>query len=343
VSGAAVCTSNRGDRFGPFDFGGAIPCCMGLDGVELGWPVAWHPQWVAYAKAKGNANFFHGRLGPFLSESEPDLDDLSPASRIRLAAIKPRLELQQVTSAEIGGPYLEVDGKADLTSFNKEFWDAIYSWADAICAGGGWVEADMIDGWYIKHAKWGDVLHPWRADGNVQGQDWATAAGTRAIQPGDVYDQYLRQAVTVLGPLGCLVWQGGNENGQIPGYSKDWDLSMRRRAQVHEREVGLGVVHLFGTNAQSDEVEAGDVDYVSTHEGGTTVPRHGKPTLQNERNPAPPPADYLDLFCASKAAGGYVWYWRSEHTQAQMEETLGLIAAARRDGCPGSGAAPRGQ
>jgi hypothetical protein len=130
-----------------------------------------------------------------------------------------------------------------------------------------------------------------------------------------------------------VIWQGGNENGQMPNYSPQWDLTMRKRVQVHEREVGLGVAHLFGTNSDSDEVEAGDVDYISVHAQGTIAPLSGKPTLQNERNPAPSPTEYRDIYCASKAAGGYVWYWRAEQSVPQMEQTLGLLRQARAEGC----------
>ena len=80
----------------PVDHAGCEACCMAWEDGRSGWPL-FSVEFADYCREKGRSTFLHARPGPFLAADEPEW-------------------------AGIGGPYVEVGGKADLTRFNEPFW-----------------------------------------------------------------------------------------------------------------------------------------------------------------------------------------------------------------------------
>jgi hypothetical protein len=292
----------------PVDFRGAIPCCLPFEGGETGWPL-FSREWLEYAQKQGRVNFFHVRPGPFNVADEADL-------------------------APVGGAYVEVDGKADLSRFNERFWEHLAALVELAGGSGAWVEVDLIDSWRLK----GDCpFSAWNRGRNVQGQDHCI---TSHRGPGDeTHDAYLRKLVQTVGRLGNVVWQIGNESANVSGKDSElvaWEQWVRDRVRHWEQEVGFGVVHMIATNSEFDEIEAAPfIDYVNGHGWLPNAPLFGKPTTNNETNPAPMPEAYLAAYCRARKGGAYVWYWRSGQTKAQMDRTLALISEASADNCAG--------
>ncbi len=100
-----------------------------------------------------------------------------------------------------------------------------------------------------------------------------------------------------------------------------------------EQEVGCGVVHMFGTNSEREEVEASaTIDYTATHgKVGISGPWMGKYRLDNEHNPPYSPAVERLMYCKARNAGQAWWYWRGAHSKADMDATFALW----KDGCDG--------
>jgi len=299
----------------PVDFVGAISCCKPADwdaNAESGWPVNIHPSWQEYAADAFGANAFHARLGPFMTAAEPEW-------------------------SEIGGAYLEIDGKADLTQWNDRYWTTVKQWVEYAGERGRYVEIDLIDGWYCKHGIWGNVQVPWMAQFNIQGEDHIQQCSARAIQPEDVFDNWLRKVVTELGVYGNVIWLDGNEIGITGRYVPEWSLSMRDRVRYFEQEYAYNMVHIFGTNSSHDEVRP-QVDYIEEHATvPLTAPIANRPSMINEYNPNPAfgPVQMNDNRCFSERNGTWWWYWRHSQSYDQMEKT----AALWRQGC-GAGPQP---
>lgn len=291
----------------PVHLQGAISCCMDADwapDARTGWPCNIHPSWQDYAAETFDANLFHCRLGPFIGAewAEPEW-------------------------ADIGGPYVQdEEGRADLTQWNEPFWDQVVEYVEYAAERGRYVEVDLIDGWYCKHGQWGDVKMPWMPQWNIQGEAWVARCGSEEIVPGTVFDVWLRKVATELGPYGNVIWEDGNEIGQVPGYTPAWTLSMRDRMREYERDYAYNVVHLFGTNSGRDDVRP-RVDYVEEHRTRPLEgPIAGKPSMVNEYNPRPPfgAVRMNDYRCFAESNGTWWWYWRHGQSLEQMEQTGAL-------------------
>lgn len=290
----------------PLEFRGVISCCGG----GYGWPL-FDEAWVDYTTRYG-ANFVHMRLGPFLTGGggEPDW-------------------------AVVGGAYEERDGKADLSRWNSRFWSRVRALLAYARARGVYVEVDVIDGWAIKHCRWGDIpgYSAWDAAYNHQGEDACSAAGSAAIVPQSVHDRFVRKVVLETGAFDNVVYQDGNEIGLVSGYRVAWTRSMHGILREVERERGFPR-HLFGTQSErSDAMAAAEVDYIEFH--GTPLDASecfGKPCLVNEYNPRPPlsPQDLHALYCQALRQGTYFWYWRHEQDAAHMDDTLALLEGGCR-------------
>lgn len=275
----------------PFLMFGAIPCWDPLEIDHHGWG-GFDQAWIDYTKAKG-ANIYHMRLGPSLN-----FDDWPNGLNYQHA------------------PYVP-----DAT----HAWDEVW-WARArqmvINAGnaGANVEVDLIDGWICKHAgpDWNDFTSPWSA-ADVE-------ACTNHLT--DTHRAFLRKAVETFGPLANVIWQDGNEVGVSGRYDPQWTLGIVAEVRRLEQEVGLGVVHMFGTNSGNTDVECDSrIDYSSTHNrAGISGPNCGKFMQNNEHNPPFTPEQERQLYCAARNAGQAWWYWRGGQSQAEMDETLTLMA-----------------
>jgi hypothetical protein len=286
------------------DFRGAISCCGG----GFGWPL-FDEAWVDEV-AQYDVTFLHMRLGPFLTGEGGESD-----------------------WAAVGGPYVDVGGRADLTRFNAAFWAHVRYLIEYAAALGIWVEVDVADGWAIKHCRWGDIpeYSAWAPGNNAQGEDWCDDAGSREILGSDVHDAWVRQVVHETGRYANVIYQDGNEIGLVADYAPEWTLSIRNI--IHDQETRDGYArHLFGSNSgDAATLQAPGVDFVELHQSHAAAPGQcfGKPCLVNEYNPNPPlsPAELYDEYCAGRAAGTYFWYWRHGQSEAQMAETLALIAS----------------
>jgi hypothetical protein len=285
----------------PFLLFGAIPCWDGEEKDHNGWP-GFDQAWIDYCKPFG-VNALHLRLGPCKK------DDRWPNG----------LNYQF-------GPYVNDD---PAQGFEPRWWDRVRGMVEAAGNAGMLVEVDLIDGWVVKHAGpgWGDFECPWPAED--------VAAATNHMTP--IQREFLRKAVEEIGPYGNVILQDSNECGVSGRYRPEWTFEMVDLVRRYEQEVGLGVVHMFGTCSGRDEVEADPrIDYSSTHrETGIDGPHHGKFRQNNEHNSEPlfTPEQEHALYCAARQVGQAWWFWRGGRSREQMDETLKLWAS----GCEGMG------
>jgi hypothetical protein len=248
-----------------------------------------------YALAYG-ANAFHIRLGPTLPDNT-----------------WPNGLNYQI------GPY-NTDG-----TFNEDWWDRVIHIVQRAGERGANVEVDLIDGWVCKHSQWGEFGMPWPQS------DIEACTNTFT----DTHRKFVRKAVEEVGCFGNVIWQDGNEVGVSGRYRPDWTFSIRDTVRLAERELGCGVVHMFGTNSGVEVVEADPgIDYTATHSRvGVGGPHLGKWRVNNERNPFFSPEQEHALYCAAKGAGQAWWFWRGGMSKVAMDQTMALW----KSGCEGMG------
>lgn len=295
----------------PFVMRGCSGCCM--EGAQ-GWPCSTAP-YMTWAKETGGCNVMEFRFN-FTEASESEWKG-------------------------IGGPWVEVDGKADLTKPNEAFHAKIENAIDHAGAVLGMIVVlDPFDGWRIKHCQWGeDVGCVLRSDGNVQGQDWLTGAGRTEIKDGTFWADHLRWLAKRYGRYRNVAWLTGNENGQIDGFRPEWDLSIRN-VILDEYARNGWPAPLIITNSDSDVVDyAPGIDVVARHTGGVIDPVPGKCTINSEFNPNPPwtAKVWQAIRSQTEAAGAWLWAWR--HGQSE-EEWLKTLAALKGPADPNPEACP---
>jgi len=241
--------------------------------------------------------------------------------------------------------------RADLAQWNPAFWamvDEIVGYAESK---GLRIEVDVDDGWGVKHCKRKDIgdYHPWQRENNVQGQDLCDAAGTIEVQPGDPFDKWIRKVVEVLGKHGGVIWQIGNEDNLIPGFSPAWELS--HAAIIKDEELRRGYkAHPIGTQTENPGIIADPrIDFSEWHTGGTAINLancQGKPCGVNEYNPDPPltAGAVQESYCAALANGTWFGLWRHSMSRPSWDEAWRLVG----EGCgtvppPPSGCLPPGE
>lgn len=302
----------------PIQFRGAIPCCSGSPGAR--WPLA-GSGFIDWAQAQGEANFFHGRPGPYLSQHEPN----------SLARLVP-LPYQYTVDERAGGAYVETGGKADLAQWNEKFWAFLASDVDYAGAHGANYEVDVIDSWRLKGTcDWS----PWKATNNVQGENHCI---TTHRGPGDaVADAFIHKLVQTAGRFGNVIWQIGNESSQVAGKNAGllaWEKWVADRVRFWEQQVGYGIVHMIGTNSEFDEIEnAGFIDYVNIHNRVPTAPHFNKPTTDNEANPQGTAAALVGKYCQAFRGKAYFWGWRAELEEQEYVKALAGIRDASKNNC----------
>lgn len=264
--------------------------------MEWDKPTGWpmfSKEWVDYTSAKG-ANFYHLRLGPWFADVESEW-------------------------TATGGAYMP-----NSTEFNPAFWERVRGLVEYAGSKGANVEVDLIDGWGCKVSQRGDRYNSWPApDVHACGKTW-TAEHLR----------FVTKAVEELGRYANVIWQDSNEAGQIEGFNPSWSLAMRDAVRAAEQTLpAMGVVHLFGTNSERDEVELSPgIDLTTTHKRmGIDGSYAGKHRQNNEHNPAFSPEQEHALYCTAQAAGQHWWYWRAGQNAEEMEKTLSLFGS----GCAG--------
>lgn len=261
----------------------AIQCCMEAPAAvgNSRWPLA-SESWMDYTLPYG-ANFYHMRLGPFYGDNQ-----------------------HEGGWADVGGPYQGGPG----SEFNEVFWDKVEALVKYAADHGSWVEVNIVDTWYCKHAQWGDQEMPWSHEA-------IEACGRTAGNAEQ--EKFIRKAVSSLGKYGNVIWLLDNEGDQIDGVNKIWWEWQREIVRSEEVASGFSMRHLIGAGP-----DFGDVgDYVYTHSKQTlTEPLWGKWTLNNERNPAGTPEREAVNFATARQAGLAWAFWRAGMTEEQMVETL---------------------
>lgn len=275
----------------PFQMFGAIPCWDPTEQDHFGWS-GFTQEWINYTKPFG-ANAYHIRLGPYPH------DDTWPNG----------LAYQH-------GTYLNDD---PAQGFDPVFWDrAVQMCVNAGKAGANCEVTAGWDGWACKHRVWGDFDAPISLE--------EAQACTNHQTP--LQQAFTRHAVEKFGPLANVIWIDSNEPGVSGWYDPKWSLDMVQMVRQYEQEVGLGVVHMFGTNSGNADVECDPrIDYTATHSNvGIDGPVCGKFRENNEHNPPFTPETERALFCSAKSTGQAWWYWRGGQTQPDMDATLHLFA-----------------
>jgi len=263
-----------------------IACCAQWP-VFTGWPQV-TTDFIDYVSGM---NAVQMRLGPYLRAAEPD--------------------------AQFGPGYMEVNGKADLTRFNPEFWDGNKAVVEYARSQGKYVFLDIADGWACKHGQWGDLPHPWI--NNIQGEDHVSSCGN-SLSP--VHVAWVEKVVQEFGGFDNVVWMDGVEIGLTKDYNAQWSIQMRDIVRTEEARLGYPI-KIFGTNG-NDDARRGDIDFVVAH--GTTPqdPVYNKPLITTEYNPKRPlTADQiLAARCLAYNIGSYYSLWRHTMVQSEVDKAL---------------------
>lgn len=275
---------------GPYSMTGAIPCwppdntndVLKVDGqvIDYFWPLV-SADWISVTKAKG-ANMYHMRPGPF------DTAEICCGLQ------------------DVGGPY-----KADGT-FNEAFFGRYHEGIRAALNNKANVEVDVLDGWIIKHAVYGDVKMPWPAPDVHSASSLPLNASVKAWVKKNVYESC---------NYGNVIYQIGNENNLMVGWTPEWERAMFAEIREAEKQPGCGqIVHLIGSNTRDWD---GPYDYFSSHDAREgDAPVAGRPMSVNEYNPHMTPAAFQARYCAAKQAGQAFWYWRSDGSDADQDASL---------------------
>jgi hypothetical protein len=258
----------------------AIACCPDIPPER--WPAI-STGLMDYFSTFG-ANMFHMRLGPFYGDAA-----------------------HESAWADIGGGY-NADG-----TFNEAFFAEIEKEVAYAASKGWWVEVNVVDTWYCKHAQWGDQQMPW-------GQPAIDACGRTAGDPQE--EAWIRKVISRLTRYGNVIWLLDNEGSEIQHAQRAWFEWERDVIRDEEKKSASNHVHLIGTN--SDFVDV--VDYVATHaRAPLTAPIAGRWTINNERNPEFSPEQEASNFKLARDAGLVYAYWRAGMNDADAEKTLQLF------------------
>lgn len=313
VVNAAMLLHREGNRIvqsdgHAFDFRGAKTCCDEWAGEpNMRWPVG-SIEASIWLKAEGNINMKSIRVGPFRT-----------------------VEDGETSLAAIGGGYLEVSGKADLTQWNPVFWkygdDLVLSDATR----DQWDQVGLVDGWGLKNECQAGIkgYNPWFRGNNLQ------ATSHCALVFDAVQERWVRKVVEVYGRHGNVVWEVSNESSLVGGDVVAWEQAII--AVVKDEEAKRGYPHhLIASNAQRLVPSA---DWNEWHTNGSSVApsTDGKITGVNEYNPEPPlsASTLAATYCGARNAGVYYWAWRHGMKES-WKQALNLIRA----GCGGSAACP---
>lgn len=268
----------------PFNFDQGVQCCMPAPAAvgNSRWPLSSESQ-MDYFKSFG-LNAVHFRLGPFFGDADHESE-----------------------WADTGGAYI-----GSTPDFNPAFWNKVEALVQHAYDQTMWVEINIIDTWYCKHANsdWGDQPMPWpQADIDACG---------RAMTP--VQEAFIRQAVKVLGKFPNVIWATDNEGGEIRQTKRVWYEAQVPIIRDEESKNGYPA-HLIGTN--NTDFADGPFDYVSTHDRAALLaPIAGKWTLNNERNPEFSAEQEISNFKQARDAGLSYAFWRAEMSEATMTEVL---------------------
>lgn len=248
----------------------ALPCCNTPPPqvTNSGWPLA-SIEYMNFTREYG-ANMFHFRMGPFYADDD-----------------------HEVEWKEWGGPFI-----GSGPDFNEKFWTQVRENAYYALKFGAYVEVNLIDTWYCKHAasNWGDQQMPWpQEDIDKCGIEWTPT-----------HERYIRKSVEELGCFGNVIWLTDNEGNNINGTQRKWYTDQVAAIRRAEEELGCNFVHMIGTNSGFNDV----ADYVAVHDRAPlTGPVDGRWTINNERNPELAPAVEQEYFRQAREAGQAWAFW----------------------------------
>lgn len=297
----------------PFDVRGEASCCFSEDPEpDPGWALASRAFIKRTAEHKNN--LIHMRLGPY--------------------RVQPDWGAEQNSA---GSPYLEVNGCADLTQWDPRFMTYL---KDRITYGaslGVRFELDIADGWGLKNQKARPHEfpqgHPWVQSSNCQHEDWITSSGTSV--PKGVHEAWIRHIVDELGAFDNVIYQVGNENGQIKGIVADWEIGTCNI--VHDEESKRSLKrHLCGSNVPELVANRAEIDYLTTHEALPLLQSQcfdvTRPCRNNEMNNPLTGKQWFAYYCAAKKNGTYLDFWRAEMPLKEAQIAWDLSAK----GCEGA-------
>lgn len=294
------------DMVTPFNFDQAVQCCGFQDGPEWNsklpgvenhrWPLISIEAMDYFGGYMLNA--FHFRMGPFYGDADHESD-----------------------WKDIGGPYAGGPG----SDWNPAFWTEVERIAQHAYERGRYIEVNVVDTWYCKHAQWGDESMPW-SDAAVQSCGRTSNAEVEA---------YVRKVVSTFGKFPNIIWAIDNEGAEIQGAKIAWWQWVRDVIRSEEQNVEGKFVHLIGASYEFCDV----TDYCITHEkAGLTVPKKGRWTLNNERNPQFPVDQEIANFKNARERGLSYAFWRAEMKVPAMTAVL----EGYRDVINGTGSGPVG-
>jgi hypothetical protein len=304
-----------------------ISCCEATQGT--GWPGL-SESFVGFAYTQGRATILQWRHGPFRTCNEPEW-----------------------SRNGIGGPYVEVDGKADLTRFNPAYWQEVRARHAQAGDLGIVIEDSIHDGWSRKTEVWSSggapCAHPWRADGNIQGANHLTAEWTGPLAD-LVPIAHARKLFEETCEFGNVIYEDGTEPDQVTGARIEYSLGLEALLRQVETEKGCAR-HLFGTNFKADPafpyLEANRLQYLNAHDTQPTDSAtfwgggSPRPYVTDEYNPDPAmrPEAVQAFTCYARSHGTYWAAWRHDQDGNAWKASLSLIAQdsctpALNDGCP---------
>ncbi len=289
----------------PFDAVMAVPCCMtfmpreadappprpapfrvaGVDTPTL-WPLA-SETWQQYTEAKGAANMFHFRLGPFYADADTEYE-----------------------WEKWGGPYLTPGGE-----FNPAFWQHARELDWNAYLDKAYVEIVPIDSWGCKHSQGGSKYMPWPKDAiDACGRTWHPE-----------HERYARKVVQEFGCFGNVIWALDNEGQNIQGWQGSWFLRLRDVIRDEEGKSGCGFVHMIGTSV--GDVQTKVDYSITHVRAPLTGPIEARWTLNNEHNPSYAPTEEARIFADARAQGLTWALWRDGMNDDDFEDTLARFRA----------------
>lgn len=280
----------------PRTVAGGIPCWptdgtdekLIVDGKLI--PYWWSltsPEWIDHLKSKGG-NAVHVRLGPAATSE------------------------MCCGMEEVGGPYTP-----DNSNWNPAYWDRFHQVVRHAGEQGFTVEVDILDGWVVKHAAWGEVKMPWPQADVEYGYNLPLSQSVK---------NWFQKVIYESCNYANVVFEIGNENDLAPSWSPEYEREAFSLIRALETQTGCGgVVHMVGSNTTD---WGGPYDYFASHTPSFPMqPVNGRPVWVNEYNPHMTPTSFQARFCEGAAAGQAFWYWRSDGSDAVQDESLNLMKA----------------
>ena len=299
----------------PIDLNEMLQCCASLipsatavprpsplrvAGVEINtlWPCQ-GPEAQDYFRLKGRANAFGCRGGPFRTD-----------------------ETAEVDWAAIGGPYLLGPNGEWTSEWNPVYWETQRAIAWHALQNETWEFKVPVDTWGCKHDQnLGENRHymlwPVQAIEDC-GRRWHPE-----------HERYIKKTVEELGCFGNIVWELDNEGMGVQGWNREWFQQVL--TTIKQAELVACRQRITGTS-----VPGVGADFRITHDREPLLyPIEPNVwSLNNERNPAHPPAVDTGYFEEVRKRGLAWALWRNGWTDAELEDALARRKAVIDGGPP---------